>query len=125
MPSSFSPFASALSAFVVCWVGLRLLTLPRTRQWFLDLPNHRSLHANPTPRVGGVAMTPAALGAMALFAGYYEIVLFSAALMVLSLLDDWREVPAAVRLLAHLGCAFAAVWLLLPGIPLIFVLALA
>jgi FlaA1/EpsC-like NDP-sugar epimerase/UDP-N-acetylmuramyl pentapeptide phosphotransferase/UDP-N-acetylglucosamine-1-phosphate transferase len=125
MPANFSLVASALSAFVVCWIGLRLLMLPRARQWFLDHPNHRSLHANPTPRIGGIALVPAALAAMAVWSGYIDVVLLSAALMALSLLDDWREVPPVARLLGHVLCAFIAVWVLLPGIPLIFVLALA
>jgi FlaA1/EpsC-like NDP-sugar epimerase/UDP-N-acetylmuramyl pentapeptide phosphotransferase/UDP-N-acetylglucosamine-1-phosphate transferase len=125
MPSTFSLAGSFLSAFILCGLGLRLLMMPRARQWFLDRPNHRSLHANPTPRIGGVAMIPAALASIAFWAGYYEIVVLGAVLMALSLLDDWRDLPAAARLLGHLACAFAAVWLLLPGVPLVFVMVLA
>jgi FlaA1/EpsC-like NDP-sugar epimerase/UDP-N-acetylmuramyl pentapeptide phosphotransferase/UDP-N-acetylglucosamine-1-phosphate transferase len=122
--ASFGAAGSWLTAFVLCWVALRLLMLPRAQRWFLDLPNHRSLHANPIPRVGGIAMIPAALVSVALWAGYFEIVLVAAALMALSLLDDWRDVSASARLLGHLACAFAAVWLLLPDMPVVYVIVL-
>ena len=122
--ASFGAAASSLTAFILCWVALRLLMLPRAQRWFLDLPNHRSLHVNPIPRVGGIAMIPAALLSIALWAGYFEIVLVAIALMVLSLLDDWRDISASARLLGHLGCAFAAVWLLLPDMPVVYVIVL-
>src|SRR5689334_18988570 len=59
--ANFGLAGSWLTAFILSWVCLRLLLLPRARQWFLDLPNHRSLHANPIPRAGGIAIVPAAL----------------------------------------------------------------
>src|SRR5690242_4631806 len=99
MASNFGLAGSGLSAFVLCWIGLRLLLLPRARKWFLDLPNHRSLHANPIPRVGGIAIVPAALASIAFWAGYYEVVILGALLMALSLVDDWRDLHAGVRLL--------------------------
>jgi FlaA1/EpsC-like NDP-sugar epimerase/UDP-N-acetylmuramyl pentapeptide phosphotransferase/UDP-N-acetylglucosamine-1-phosphate transferase len=125
MASNFSLAGSCLSAFGLCWIGLRLLLLPRARQWFLDLPNQRSLHASPIPRVGGIAIVPAALASIAFWAGYHEVVILGALLMALSLVDDWRDLHAGVRLLGHLVCAFAAVWLLLPDVPLAFVIGLA
>jgi UDP-N-acetylmuramyl pentapeptide phosphotransferase/UDP-N-acetylglucosamine-1-phosphate transferase len=76
--SSFGAAGSWLTAFVLCWVALRLLMLPRAQRWFLDLPNHRSLHANPIPRVGGIAMIPAALVRSHSGPGYSEIVLVAA-----------------------------------------------
>ena len=45
--------------------------------------------------------------------------------MALSLIDDWRHLRAGVRLLGHLVCAVAVVWMLLPDLPLAFVFALA
>src|SRR5690349_13200548 len=122
--ASFGAAAWCLTAFILCWVALRLLMLPRAQRWFLDLPNHRSLHVNPIPRVGGIAMIPAALLSIALWAGYFEVVLAAVALMVLSLLDDWRDISASARLLGHLACAFAAVWLLLPDMPVVYVIVL-
>src|SRR4051795_9948959 len=107
MTSKLGLAGAGVSAFILCWAGLRLLLLPRARQWFLDRPNHRSLHANPIPRIGGVAMIPAALVAIACWAGYREITVLAAALMALSLLDDWRDLPASARLFGHLACALA------------------
>ena len=125
MTSKLALAGSCVSAFILCWAGLRLLLLPRARQWFLDRPNHRSLHVNPIPRIGGVAMIPAALLTIALWAGYREIVLLTALLTVMSLLDDWRHLAPSARLLGHLAAALALVWTLLPDLPLVFVFGLA
>ena len=46
-------------------------------------------------------------------------------LMALSLIDDWRHLRPSVRLLGHLVCAVAVIWMLLPDLPLAFVFALA
>jgi len=125
MTSKLGLAGACVSAFILCWAGLRLLMLPRARQWFLDRPNHRSLHVSPIPRIGGVAMIPAALIAIAVWGGYWEIVVLAAVLMALSLIDDWRHLRPSVRLLGHLVCAVAVIWMLLPDLPLAFVFALA
>src|SRR4051794_8993891 len=117
MTSKLALAGSCVSAFILCWAGLRLLMLPRARQWFLDPPNHRSLHMSPIPRIGGVAMIPAALLTIIIWAGYYEIVLLVALLTALSLLDDWRHLPAPVRILGHMAAAVFVVWMLLPNLP--------
>src|SRR3954453_8027636 len=125
MTSKLALAGSCVSAFILCWAGLRLFMLPRARQWFLDSPNHRSLHVSPIPRIGGVAMIPAALLTITIWAGYYEIVLLTALLTALSLLDDWRHLPVPVRLLGHMAAAVFVVWMLLPDLPLVFLFALA
>src|SRR5574340_196362 len=109
-----------VSAFVMCW--LLLSWLLRRDRLPMDHPNERSLHATPTPRIGGlgimagvlvvslwladVALLPAMLGAFALAA--------------MSLLDDMRGLPVRVRFLAHFVAAAACLLALgLTGWPLL------
>jgi UDP-N-acetylmuramyl pentapeptide phosphotransferase/UDP-N-acetylglucosamine-1-phosphate transferase len=77
----------------------------------MDVPNERSSHTVPTPRGGGVAfvlLTAAAGGWVALelesglFAAY---VLCALAVAGISLIDDFRSIPAGVRLLVHILAA--------------------
>ncbi|SAL72150.1 glycosyl transferase family protein [Caballeronia peredens] len=111
MPFSFleasSPMAAipvAVSAFIVC--ALILQVLVRTGlAWRLatDVPNERSLHERPTPRVGGWGIVPVAI--VALLATAPSMWLVAAAALFLaavSQIDDRRGLPARVRFAAHL-----------------------
>ena len=117
---------SPLLSFAVSFLLLRLLLLPVTQRWFLDLPNHRSLHASPVPRSGGLAIVPGALLGMLVGGGAGLAVSLAAALMLVSVLDDWGDLPAAVRFVAHLAAASTFAALALPQVswPLLAVMAL-
>lgn len=110
MVRSLSPFISFAASFLL----LRLLLLPVTQRWFLDLPNHRSLHAAPVPRSGGLAIVPGALLGMLVGGGAGLVISLAAGLMLVSMLDDWSGLPAAVRLVAHLVAAASFAALALP-----------
>ena len=109
-----------LAAFMVCW--LTLAWLLRRGRLPMDHPNERSLHATPTPRIGGLGIM-AGLLAAALWlggAGVLPVVLAAAALAAVSVLDDVRGLPVRVRFLAHfvaaVGCLLAlglSGWILL------------
>jgi UDP-N-acetylmuramyl pentapeptide phosphotransferase/UDP-N-acetylglucosamine-1-phosphate transferase len=113
---------SALAAFAVSAGLLRLLLSPRVAAWFLDQPNERSLHASPVPRTGGLGIVPGLVVGMLLAGGDMLLMALAAGLMLLSLLDDWKHLPAAWRLFGHLAAATvfvlayfpAAGWLGLP-----------
>ena len=111
-------FAQALAApvvaFVVSVVLVRAFLSSPGRRLFLDHPNPRSLHAAPIPRTGGLGLMPAALVGMLIAGGALPAVLVALALMLLSLVDDWKGLPAAVRLPLHLAAATAFVVLQLP-----------
>ena len=92
----------------------------------LDVPNHRSSHTVPTPRVGGVGIV-LAICAGALIAGRQGapfgqdgalIAAGALAIAALSLLDDIRPLPATVRLMGHFiiagGVAFGLSSLYVP-----------
>lgn len=88
--------ACALILFVLLKSGLawRLAT---------DIPNDRSLHVRPTPRVGGWGIVPVAvLGILLLSPGLWCAAVAAAFLAAVSQIDDRRGLPARVRFAAHL-----------------------
>ena len=99
---------SALSAFVVCW--LALAGLLRRNRLPMDHPNERSLHATPTPRIGGLGIMAgvAAASVWLASASLAPVTLATFALAALSVLDDVRGLPVALRFLAHFIAAGAA-----------------
>jgi len=73
------------------------------------MPNERSLHRSPVPRTGGIAIWAGWLLAAA-FAGFPAFwIVPLAAVLAVSLIDDWRGLPAGVRLAVHIAAALAAV----------------
>jgi len=105
--------APAVLSFVVAVVVLWLL-LTKFDRIALDVPNARSLHERPVPRVGGVAI---ALGvAAAVLAGLAPFGLalgLALALGALSFLDDLHRLPTGVRFAAHLAASGALAWYVL------------
>lgn len=98
-----APAAAALGAFLLWRARARL---PHAS------PNARSLHAEPVPRVGGLAIWAGAIPA-ALIAGLpgtapLPIALAMLAVGGISLLDDWRGVHPVPRLLVQLAAAATA-----------------
>src|SRR5688500_16922772 len=92
-------------SFVVAFVAVRLLLGPLAR-FALDQPTERSLHERPVPRTGGVAVLLGIASAVALLQGAYWLPLALAlVLAALSLVDDLRDMPTPVRLIAHLTAA--------------------
>lgn len=86
---------------------LRRSALTRT---LADIPNERSLHGEPRPRVGGIGVMAAALPVAFALAGRDLAVPLGLAflLMLVSIADDRHSLPIAVRLPAHLAAAIAA-----------------
>ncbi|MCV6638382.1 glycosyltransferase family 4 protein [Candidatus Albibeggiatoa sp. nov. NOAA] len=107
-----------LSAFFLSWGLTAYLTRFAIQQHLMDAPNHRSLHTQPTPIIGGVAML-ISLVLNVLLAGLWMPDLFVVIthqfwvplLLIagISYLDDRRSMSAGLRLLVHI---IAAVWLL-------------
>ena len=116
----------AFSAFAICWLVLSWLL--RRGRLPMDHPNERSLHVTPTPRVGGLGIMAGVGGGAVWLAGsgllqpVLPVLLAAFALAAVSVLDDVRGLPVAVRFLAHfvaaLGCLLAlglSGWALLAG----------
>lgn len=108
----------ALVALAV-WVVLFPLRAWLAKREVLDLPSHRGLHEHPTPRGGGIVIVLFSTSAMAVVWGIlrtwrgttFALVVGGGLLVaVVSLWDDIRRRPVAVRLAAHiLGAAMAVV----------------
>ncbi len=93
-------------SFAVGFLALRVLLLPRARTWFLDQPNHRSLHHSPIPRTGGIAIVLALLASAVWLREFNVLYVGVLLLSTVSLVDDWRGLHQGVRLAAHLLIAF-------------------
>lgn len=102
---------SSLLAFVATFIVLRQLLRHRIARVIVDQPNERSLHQAPLPRIGGIAlMAGVAIGWGVLGAANWVLVLAVLVLIVLSLLDDWRGLPVAVRFSVQGVVAAAYLW---------------
>ncbi len=116
---------------VLAALGTGLVRSLLLRHAVLDMPNHRSSHTVPTPRGGGMAVTPVVLLAWAAAAlwlpglpgGLWGVLAGALGLGLLSWLDDLKTLPAAPRFLAQILAAGMAL-AVLPGDGLIGLLPL-
>lgn len=111
------PVSALVSALVLAW----LLGGGRERM-AIDLPNERSLHTRPIPRSGGLAVMAGTVCALLLIDLPERWVLLPAVavLVAISLLDDFHNLSAALRLAIHGLVAATFAFLLLPerlGLP--------
>jgi len=95
----------------------------------LDIPNQRSSHAMPTPRGGGIAIIVTFLAGSWLSVQFAVLPvevfrgvgLCSSVVAGIGLWDDFRSVPAWVRLAVHLAVSFVVVfWIVtVPSVPFV------
>lgn len=99
--------ASALASFLI----LRgLLSTGLAWRIATDVPNHRSLHVKPIPRVGGWGIVPVGLAALLWHASQMWLIAAGAvALALVSQIDDRRDLPARVRFAVHFAAVVALV----------------
>ncbi|CAB3803177.1 glycosyl transferase [Pararobbsia alpina] len=125
---SNSLVVSALLAFASSVVIL-LLLLKTGYAWRLatDVPNDRSLHTRPTPRVGGWGITPASAVLILIFArSLWPLAVLALALGLLSHFDDRQGLSARYRFAGHVIAAIALVCVVPPpyfgwlAIPVVF-----
>ncbi|HEX7044426.1 MAG TPA: glycosyltransferase family 4 protein [Burkholderiales bacterium] len=111
----FGALTGIVAAFALSCVLTRRFSQPGSRLYVLDRPNARSLHEQPIPRGGGVAILAAILlggGVAAVLHGIGMpgwIALIAAALAVVSFVDDRRGVPAGWRMATHVLVALALI----------------
>jgi len=76
----------------------------------IDLPNERSLHATPVPRIGGIVLIGVALASTAFVApALRPTLLIAAALGLVSAWDDRHGLPVLLRLAVHVAAAAGAI----------------
>jgi len=103
----------ALLAFAASWAVV-LLLLRRFGHVALDRPNDRSLHEQPVPRTGGLAILAGAALSLAFGATQLWLPLaIAAALAAISFLDDLHGIRTGWRLTVHLGAAALLAWYVL------------
>lgn len=99
----FSPLVAALATLLL----IAAILSSRLGNKIQDIPNERSLHSTPTPRIGGVGLMAGVLAGWALMPGelVWWVVLPLLILFGVSLLDDMRNLPVRQRLAAQLVAA--------------------
>ena len=123
-----------LLAFAVTLGVLAYTRRGRIARALQDHPNARSLHAQPVPRIGGLGMAAglAVVFLVTLLAGqpagifapgWLVLALGYGALVLLSVGDDHRPLPARVRLPVHL--VVCAAWLAVSAVPLAWIAPMA
>lgn len=111
MPANVSAVATApLIALIAAVLVIAALLRTRVGALIVDRPNHRSLHAVPTPRIGGIGVVCGiCIGAAAAgFAIDVRLAVATALLVAISLVDDILSIGAAWRMAAHLTAAALA-----------------
>lgn len=103
MTSHYSPLVSALVTLLLT----TLLLISKAGKRVQDVPNERSLHSAPIPRIGGVGLMVGVLAGWAIMfkslAWWVVVPVFI--LFGISLLDDMRGLRARTRLLVHIIAA--------------------
>lgn len=97
--------------FAVTWVVSEILRKSAWSRRVVDVPNPRSLHDVPTPRVGGIGILCGAVPFVAWSGGnvFVPLVVCALGLAIVSFIDDTRSLPIQVRLPAHFVAAVIAV----------------
>ncbi|MFM9970262.1 MAG: MraY family glycosyltransferase [Burkholderiales bacterium] len=86
------------SALLAASVSAILLAILLCFPHFLvDEPNQRSLHVTPVPRTGGISIVLGAFGTAAIVDSYRVLVISAILIALVSLIDDWRKLPALPR----------------------------
>lgn len=106
------PVTAFIAPSVALVVALLVTSILRSRlaaRFALDTPNERSLHSQPVPRTGGIGVLAGLAAGVAFLPEYRILLAWLLPLFLISVLDDVRGMPAAVRLTVHLGVAVAFV----------------
>lgn len=103
-------YAPLISAFVTLMLVL-ILSLKKDGT-IQDIPNERSLHSEPIPRIGGIGIMAGMLAGWVLLFKSWEwwVVLPALGLFVLSLVDDVRNLSVRVRLIGHVLAGLLVLW---------------
>ncbi len=98
---------SPLIAAFVCLVLTTIILHSKFGKGIQDIPNERSLHETPIPRIGGVGLMAGVLTGWAwmFYSLVWWVVLPVLLLLVVSLIDDMKGLPVGKRLSAHLIAA--------------------
>jgi UDP-GlcNAc:undecaprenyl-phosphate/decaprenyl-phosphate GlcNAc-1-phosphate transferase len=112
-PEIFALYAFA-AAVVIAWALVPLTERLARRINAIDIPNERSIHQAPTPKLGGLAMLVGVLVAGVLFLPWAPVtraILAGAALIAaVGVADDVFDLPPGVKLLGQIAAAMIPVF---------------
>ncbi len=99
-------YSPLISAFV-CLVLTTIILHSKFGNEIQDIPNERSLHETPIPRIGGIGLMAGILTGWAwmFYSLTWWLVLPVVLLFVVSLIDDIKGLPVSKRLSAHMVAA--------------------
>jgi UDP-GlcNAc:undecaprenyl-phosphate/decaprenyl-phosphate GlcNAc-1-phosphate transferase len=103
-------------AFIISALLLWVLVRERFAKWVLDKPNERSLHTRMTPRTGGLGLMVGVLAAWWWLGASWIWLVLPIILMLISMLDDIKGLPARWRFLVHCLVCGAFIVLTLNGL---------
>lgn len=101
----------ALIAAVISAVGVYFVRKWTLGKGMLDIPNERSSHSEPTPRGGGIVIALVSLTAFTIYSMAfrqeiaYGFLAGAVLIVVVSWIDDVRDLPPVVRIAVHLIAA--------------------
>ncbi|MGH7295758.1 MAG: glycosyltransferase family 4 protein [Polyangiaceae bacterium] len=118
--------ALCATAFFLSLAGCVVVQRVARRLQLVDLPNQRSLHQVPVPRLGGVAIVSSVGAVLALGARLGPVAVLggadlrawlagAAAIAVLGFVDDVRPLPAVARLVVQVGVTTVVLGAVLGG----------
>jgi UDP-GlcNAc:undecaprenyl-phosphate GlcNAc-1-phosphate transferase len=112
-PEIFALYAF-VAATVIAWALVPLTERLARRINAIDIPNERSLHAVPTPKLGGLAMLAGVLAAGVLFLPWAPVTraILAGALLIaaVGVADDVFDLPPGVKLIGQIVAAMIPVF---------------
>ena len=109
---------SPLVAFAVSFIVLRWMLARASHLLPLDHPNDRSLHSQPIPRTGGIAILAGITGAsLVLWPAAWLWVAAAVLLAAFSFVDDWRGLSVGIRFATHFLLAGLTIVLVARDLP--------
>ena len=101
--AQYSPLFAAFVTLLLTFI----LMVSKAGKSIQDIPNERSLHDTPVPRIGGIGMMAGIFTGWAVMVRELSwwVVVPALLLVLVSLLDDVKGLPVKQRLLAHLVAA--------------------
>ncbi|MEY4877314.1 MAG: hypothetical protein RL708_2464 [Bacteroidota bacterium] len=102
------------SSFLLSYLFIKFFRKNSVKFGLIDKPNHRKVHLNPTPVIGGISIFLAVLFSALLSKQFLEVIynypqVFGCAvvIVIVAVWDDMKNLPAIYRLIVQLLTAFA------------------
>jgi len=95
-----------LLSFFASYIFTKILQKYLTKKSIMDIPNNRSMHKIPVPRGGGLAVMMIIIAGMLYYMPNPFLIISIAILMMISWIDDRKNISSSIRLISHLIAAF-------------------